>query len=203
MRLRNPFTADADDQPAQESASETKAAPLRSVLIAQLKQKAEAGDLQAIRILLDSPSLLEERPIPETLPEAREALRKLLADLAARSPMTMEERKLAFLEHVKGAVGQFPDLLIEMDERVMRVKEAPKQVAEMTEKLLAGSEESPAERWEKATEKRLTVEEGSELALSTWKEMKPEVRAELWNELRDGLRELGKLRAEHVQTLVQ
>lgn len=161
---------------AAVDAPETHQAPLRSVLIDKLREKAEQGDIAAIKLLLDSPELLNTQ-VPPTLAEAKASLANLLRDLSERRTSAEREQEQQALEREANTY----------EAEAMR---RDKQRTDFIE-----------QRFEAAVEARLKMQ-NCQLELRGWAAMTADQRQELWSELRDGLRSLGELlEANRVQTV--
>lgn len=177
--MRNPFARNdtAEGLLNATDAPTSRAAPLRDVLLDKLREKAEEGDIAAIKLLLDSPELLE-RPIGLTVEEARANLIAFLQGLADRNKAERDEQEQQDLE-----------------------REAEKLEAEVVNR--EGQRRDFWQlRFESTVEARLRAE-GDALALAAWHRMDALVRVELWKEIVNGLRLLREVTDAEAGTMVQ
>jgi hypothetical protein len=166
---------DVVETPSTETTAPTaKPALLRDVLVEQLRKLAEAGDVQAIRTLLDRPELMSgpKPDVPMTYEDCRRELERVVRDLMKRAGVDTADELLF------GAKPEAVDVAAKRQELERLLEKQRKR------------ENDPVAWFHEAIEQRLKSEDHL-VALSAWHELTTAQRMGMWSELFNGLHELG------------
>jgi hypothetical protein len=216
--MKNPFSRrdGAEAQPIAADAREAKETSLRDVVVEQLIALARQGNVQAIKALLDRPSLLE-KPVPKTREESIAEIDRILNQARERAraenPNYDAECFYGAITHrleIEGEHGlarrweKFSEKLkATMWSSIVKTVRTEIWPSEIEVSILFdGNKNRPDVYFEESVERRLKAD-SDELGLAAWRKMSADERAKLWAEIKAGLVLLGTELRNHASQTVQ